>query len=209
MQSKEFIEIWEIHKPMVEAIAELFYPLIEVAVHDLKEGKIAALYHNISQRKVGDPSPLNELKVNIEDFPPYFTPYYKKNVDGRSLKCTSITLRNKNKEALGLICFNVDVSLFEESHQMLEAFLKIKSSASHPVDAFGKEAGKETLKILNDYLKEKALSLKHLSRLNKRDIIWHLHQKGVFNFKNAVPLVAKTLSTSRATLYNYIKEIKR
>ncbi len=61
----------------VEAVTELFYPFVEGAIHDLTIGKVVAIYNNFSKRKVGDVTPLQELKVPIAEFPDYLTPYYK------------------------------------------------------------------------------------------------------------------------------------
>lgn len=146
--------MWKEYEPFIQAIVELFHPLVEVAVHDLEQGKIVALYHNLSQRKVGDPSPLKELNVQTEDFPPYFTPYYKQNYDGRELKCTSITLRKKGKP-VALICINMDVNFFQEGRRFIESFLKTKQEADHPIDLYGSELEEQTMAIIHQYLQEK------------------------------------------------------
>ncbi len=192
---------------MIRAIVELFHPFVEAAVHDLVRGELVAIYHNISQRKVGDPSPLKELKVNIQDFPDYFSPYYKQNWDGRPLKCTSITLRNKKGVPIGLICLNIDASFFQDGFRLLEAFLKTKTEAANPVEIFGSQCEEQAAHVVQRYLDEKHLSLNHLNRVQKKELVHQLYRKGVFNFKNAVPFIAKKLKTSRASIYNHIKGI--
>lgn len=196
---------WKQFEPLIQAIVELFHPFVEAAVHDLKSGKLMAIYHNISQRKVGDPSPLQELKVNTQDFPDYFSPYYKKNWDGRTLKCTSITLRDEKGKPGFLICFNVDASLMLDTHQLLGQFLQIKDEAENPIEIFGSQCEEQATAIIQKYLAAKNLSLAHLNRDQKRDLVQHLYEKGIFNFKNAAPFVALHLNISRASVYNYIK----
>lgn len=44
------------YEPLIKALVDLLYPFLEVAIHDLNQGKLAAIYHNISQRKVGEVS---------------------------------------------------------------------------------------------------------------------------------------------------------
>lgn len=200
-------ELWKLYEPMIQGIVDLLHPFLEVAVHDLKQGKLVALYHNISQRKVGDLSPLKELKVSLEDFPDHFSPYYKTNWDGRALKCTSITLRDKKGKAVGLICFNVDVSVFKETYGILENFLKIKDKAENPIEIFGSNYEEQILNIIQEYLDENHLSLNHLQRAQKRILVQILYQKGVFNFKNAAPFISQYLKISRASVYNYIKNM--
>jgi D-arginine utilization repressor len=202
----EFTALWKQYEPMIQAIVELFHPFVEAAVHDLEQGKVMAIYHNISQRQVGEPSPLKELKIDVKDFPDHFPPYYKQNWDGRPLKCTSITMRNKKKKPVGLICFNVDTSFFQEGYELLDVFLKTKIDARNPVD-FGGRCEEQASNIIQQYLDEKQLSLNHLTRDQKKELVQQLYRKGIFNFKNAAPFVAKKLKTSRASIYNYIKQI--
>jgi len=197
-------DMWQEYEPLLKALVELFHPFVEIAIHDLEKGEIVALFHNISQRKIGDPSPLKELGIPVEDFPPYFSPYYKRNFDGRSLKCSSITIR-KNGKAVALICINVDVSAFQEGHRLIETFLSTKQDAKHPIDMHGGNLEEKTSRIIEEYLQGKHWVLKYLNRQQKKELVQTLFKRGVFNFKNAVPFVAKYLNMSRASVYNYIR----
>lgn len=193
------------YEPLIEALVELFHPWVEVAVHDLKTGKVVRLYNTISKRKVGDSSPLQELKINTEKFPDFFPPYYKENWDGKPLKCTSITLRDEKANPVGLICINFDTSLFQNFQTQLDLFLKLRVQSENPVESFS-ENWKDTITFsIQNYLKSEKLSLDHLSRDEKRNLVKHLYQQGVFNFKNAHAFVAKSLRISRASIYNYLE----
>lgn len=203
----EFDKCWKHYEPFIKAIVELFHPFVEAAVHDLNKGQLIAIYHNISQRKVGETSPLHELKVSTAKFPDYFAPYYKKNWDGRSLKCTSVTVRNKKGKPAGLICFNVDASFALDAHKLLEIFLKTKSEAENPVELFGSQCEEQTTFFIEQYLTDKNLSLNHLNKKQKQELVQHLYHKGIFNFKNAAPFIAQYLNISRASVYNYIKQL--
>lgn len=204
---KEFAILLEQYEPLIKAIVEVFHPFVEAAIHDLEKGKLVAIYHNISQRKIGEPSPLKELKIKINDFPDAFSPYYKQNWDGRSLKCTSITMRNKKGKPIGLICINIDVAFFQDGFQLLKAFLQVHEEAENPIEIFGSQCEEQAEGITKQFLDEKHLSLHHLNRAQKKELVQHLYRKGIFNFKNAVPFIAKKLSTTRASIYNYIKEV--
>lgn len=199
---------WIVYEPMINALVDLFHPFLEVAVHDLSEGKIAAIYHNISKRKVGQTSPLTELNVEIDQFPDYFPPYYKRNWDGRPLKCTSITIREAVGGApIGLICFNFDAGLAQEGLNFLESLLRARPQGENPIHIFGGQCEESIETMIQKYLKEHSLSQYHITREQKEDIVQHLYHKGCFNFKNAVPTVATLLNLSRATVYNYLKKI--
>jgi D-arginine utilization repressor len=203
----EFDECWKHYEPFIKAIVELFHPFVEAAVHDLSKGQLIAIYHNMSQRKIGDASPLHELQVRTTKFPDYFAPYYKKNWDGRPLKCTSVTVRNKKGTPLGLICFNVDASFAHDAQKLLELFLKTKSEAENPIELFGSQCEEQTTYFIEQYLTDKNLSANHLNKKQKQELVQHLYHKGIFNFKNAAPFIAQYLSISRASVYNYIKQL--
>jgi predicted transcriptional regulator YheO len=195
------------HQKFIDAIVTLFDPFVEVAVHDLQKGTLAAIYNSFSKRKIGEKSPLKELKVSIEDFPDVFTPYNRRNWDGKELKCTSITLRDKAGNPAVLICLNFDTSLLVKTKDILEAFLKIKTESVNPIEAYGEGYEEQINSLIEHFLKERQISMSSLDRNSKNELIEFLYRKGVFHFKNSVPFIAKSLKLSRASIYNYIKEV--
>ena len=197
----------EFFVPFIEAVAELFDPFVEIAVHDFKAAKLVALYNNISQRKVGEKTALEELKVDYSKFPDHFPSYFKKNWDGRNLKCTSITIRDEEGKPIGLICINVDTTFFAETKQIMEAFLKISSDAESPVECYGGDYQDLITRIIEEYLSEQKLNIRHLNRLQKKQLVHHLYHRGAFNYKNAPPFISEYLKISRATVYNYLREL--
>ncbi len=194
------------YESVIEAIVELFHPFVEAAVHDLKSGKIVKIYNNLSRRKEGDPSPLQELKIKTDEFPDFFPAYYKDNWDGRRLKCTSITMRDDDKSPLGLICFNFDTTAFRGIQEQLEAFLSVRQKNSkNPIETYGEDWQAQISNSIQEYLVDRKLSLVHLSREEKKKLVRHLYHKGIFNFKSAPTVIAQKLNISRATIYNYLE----
>lgn len=195
----------KIYIPFVEAVVGLFSPFVEAAIHDLQTGKIFALYNNISKRTVRDPSPLHELGVPVEKFPDFFLPYYKTNWDGRKLKCTSITIRNKEKKPIALICLNFDTSVFHDMQLNLADLLKVSPTAENPLELF-KDNWQEKITI---FIKQSAKvtysQIKTLPLEEKKKIVQDLYQHGLFNYKQAALYIAKQLGVSRATVYSYLK----
>lgn len=189
----------------VQGIADLFHPFVEGAIHDLKSGTLIALYNNLSQRKVGEATPLQELKVNTAQFPDYFPPYYKSNWDGRKLKCISITVRDHKNVPVGLICFNLDTSLFQDVEDKFSMLLRLPQEAENPVELFGENWQEQVQLQIDRYLKEQGAVLHRLTKDQKKDLVKYLYGKGVFNYKNAASFIAEQLNVSRASIYNYMK----
>ncbi|MBI3236636.1 MAG: PAS domain-containing protein [Chlamydiales bacterium] len=208
MAYSHFESAWKQYEHFIQAIVKLLHPFAEVAIHDLEKGEIAAIYNNISRRQIHDPSPLKELKVRIQDLPDYFDPYYKQNWNGHPLKCTSITLRNARLEPVGLICINIDVNHFSQGYRLLEAFLKTKKESENPIEVFGGPFEGQISHFIQNFLEELQLPLHRLNRAQKKELVQFLYRKGVFNFKNATNFTSKKLNTSRASIYNYIKQIE-
>lgn len=193
------------HLSYIQGVVDLFFPFVEGALHDLKTGTLVALFNNISQREIGEATPLRELNINTNRFPDYFPPYYKSNWDGRKLKCISITVRDDNNVPIGLICFNLDVSLFQDIENRFSTLLQLKESAENPIELFGEDWQGQVHLQIDRYLQEHKQKLHHLTKNQKKDLIKHLYTKGIFNFKNAAAFVADILRISRASLYNYMK----
>jgi predicted transcriptional regulator YheO len=194
------------YEPIVEAVVKLFFPYVEGAIHDLVTGKILVLKNNISKRKVGDPSPLHELKVPVDKFPDFFEPYYKDNWDGRKLKCTSITIRGEKNEPIGLICLNMDTTVFTLIGKQMENLLKVTTGALNPIEQFTSDWQTEVDNFIEKFVIEKNIGKNSFTREDKKRIVQQMYNRGLFNFKNAVSYIAKTLNISRATLYNYLNK---
>ena len=195
-------------KPMVEGIVKLLYPYAEGAIHDLREGKIIALYNNISKRKIGDPSVVTELGVEVKDFPDVFDPYYKTNWDGRKLKCTSVTVRDESGTPIALVCINFDTTVLQSMSLQLEGFLKLRNSqALNPVEQFAVDWRKQANDFIESYTTERNIAPTILTKKDKAEIVKRLYAHGLFNYRDAASHISNILGVSRTTVYNYLKEV--
>ena len=193
--------------PVIEGVTKLFYPYIEGALHDLRNGRIVALYNNISKRKVGDPSAINKfIEKHINEFPDIFEPYYKTNWDGKKLKCVSITIRDEKGIPIGLICLNFDASVFQNINLQLDKLVTLANSQSqNPIEQFTEDWQQRVNDCITNYLKENHTTLKILSKEQKQEVVNRLYNHGLFNYRKAVDYIGEQLSVSRATVYNYLK----
>ncbi|WP_442765356.1 PAS domain-containing protein [Sulfurospirillum cavolei] len=83
-------------KPYVtlcDAIAKLFYPNVEVVMHDLEAKKLVHIVNAFSKRRVGD-AMISELKDLGSIKENWVGPYDKTSSDGKRLKAVSIIVRN-------------------------------------------------------------------------------------------------------------------
>jgi predicted transcriptional regulator YheO len=166
-----------------------------------------AIYHPFSKRRVGDSSLFTqeEEMATLEDC---VGPYEKMNWDGRKLKSVSSVIRDEKNQAVGMLCINLDISVFERFGTLISEFIKTDKLIAQPEPLFRDDWQERINKYVNNYLSEHHLSLKALNRLEKKNIIENLHQVGAFAAKNSAKYIAQILDVSRATVYNYLSEQK-
>jgi len=187
--------------PTAEAIQRLLYPYAEVVVHDIKLNQIVAIFHPLSKRRIGDASLLSDAEMNaLEDC---FGPYEKTNWDGKKLKSVSSVIRDENKQAIGMLCINLDVSAFDKLQHLLLEFLG-ENLVAQPEPLFKDDWQERINQYVHAYLNDQHLTLEVLTRQEKKDLIEHLHKVGAFTGKNSAQYIAKIINVSRATVYNYL-----
>lgn len=193
----------ESYKPIAEAISLLLFPYAEVVIHDFKTKCVGAIFNNLSKRKIGDESLLDEMG-KLSDSQDVFPPYFKINWNGKKMKSVSAVLRTKAGKPIGLLCINLDISKWEQMHELILGL--IESKVQQP-DFLFKNDWREKINVyVTTYLKNHGLSLESLDRTEKQKLLFELKREGAFETKNAASYVADVLQISRATVYNYLKE---
>lgn len=196
------------YEKIIQGIVSLFAPLVECAIHDIKSGTIVAIYNPISNRKIGDKSPLATLEISVSKFPDVFEPYYETNWNGHKIKCTTITIRDEKRNPCALICFNFDTHFFQDIQLNLKAFLDVKKNADNPVELYSQNSEQHIDLLIENYLSTHNVFLSNLTREQKQSLIQNLSKNGVFFLKKAPQYVAAKLNISRATIYNHLKVLR-
>jgi len=191
------------YKPIGEGISLLLFPHAEVVIHNLKTGRIEAIFNNLSKRSVGDESLLDEI-APLSATEDVFPPYSKINWDGRKMKSVSTILRGPKGDPIGLLCINLDISRWEEMHRFIQEF--IQPASQTPELLFKNDWREKINAYVSSYLKQHAVRLESLDKAAKKELLLALHKEGAFNTKNGASYVADVLQISRATVYNYLKE---
>jgi len=196
------------YKPLCDAISKLFYPNVEVVMHDLKSKKLVHIANAFSKRRVGDTmiSDIKDLTSLKED---WIGPYDKINDDGKKLKAVSTILRDIDNEPIGMICINYNIDSMETLFQSLKGFLDINDSSQNPPVLFSQNWKEHTNQTIERYLKEKSISISGLSTKEKKELVYFLNEEGIFEIRNVVTYLCGILNISRATIYNWLKENKK
>ena len=193
-------------RPLADGIAALFYPYVEVVIHDLGTQTVAYIANNLSKREIGDDSALEDIEFDPAET--MIGPYEKLNWDGRNIRSVSIVARNDGGEPIGVVCVNFNISVFEQAKAALDLFLSGTRLAPQPDKLFRDDWQERINTFLHGWLQERQLSLSTLNRDHKRQLVEALHAEGAFNGKSAANYVSNVLGISRATVFKYLKELR-
>lgn len=198
----------EAYTPVGKAISKLLSPFAEVVIHDLEQDRIEAIFNNLSCREVGDSSYLDRINFKDDFKQEIIGPYEKTNYDGRKLKSISTIIRNKESKAVGFLCINLDISVFEKYRNILTQFLGTEEDSMNAKtkSLFKDDLYEQINLFVQKCCRENLLNQSNLSRTNKLDIILALKKEGALQGKNAANYIARALGMSRASVYNYLKE---
>ena len=79
---------------------------------------------------------------------------------------------------------------------------------SEESDSIGASIEEVAENAIRRVIKDSSIPLDRLTKDEKMEIVKALDEKGIFMLKGAVPLVAKLLHSSEATIYRYLSNIK-
>jgi D-arginine utilization repressor len=193
--------------PIATAISVLFHPQVEVVVHDLKTEKIAFIANPISKRKIGDSSlgdqfPDTALEEDV------IGPYRKVNRDGRNLRSITAVLRDVNETPVAVMCINFDVSRFEDIADQIKAFAFLPHSLEPHAPFFHDNWRQALERAVEEQESSASVPIKTMNTEQRVQFIRRLEAEGLFNVRNAPPVVAERMGMSRAALYKYLKTIR-
>lgn len=191
---------------MADGISALLFTYTEVVVHEIKSQTIVYIANNISKRKVGDDSAIEDINVGTEDT--VIGPYEKLNWDGRKVRSVSIVLRDEEEKPRYVLCININIAVFDDARRALDMFLSITKVQSKPENIFKDDWQEKINTFLHAWLQTHQASLQTLTQGQKKELVIALYQEGAFQGKSAADYVDNVLSMGRATVFNYIKAVK-
>jgi predicted transcriptional regulator YheO len=191
---------------LCDALVALLDPFAEVVLHDWETQTIVHLSGKLSDRKVGDPSFIDDVDPYADDGP-IFGPYRKTNPDGRQIKSISVLIKTESGAPASLMCINIDISRFDAAQAVLSHFISVpQATQSNPL-------ADDWLDTLNSFVAhwriENGLSDDLLIVEDRRSLLSVLHERGVFDRPKAADAVSMAIKVSRATIYSDLKQIEQ
>lgn len=195
------------YKAIADSIAMLLFPHAEVVIHELASQTVVHIANNISKRKLGDDSAIEDLAGEPLSAST-LGPYEKLNWNGQKIRSISSVLRNDQGEPEALMCINLNLSVLDQAREALNAFFQVGRIIPQP-DALFRDDWQERINtFVHFWLRERQLSLSVLNHRHKKELIEALFNEGAFDGRSSADYIANVLSMGRATVYKYVKAIR-
>jgi predicted transcriptional regulator YheO len=199
------------YAPIADAIAQTFGENCEVVLHDLTTPQSSVIYtvnNHVTGRMVGQSFNhiITQVLLSKKFHNDVVANYKTQTEDQRSIKSTTVLLRDQKGEAIGALCINYDVQPLQQIQEFLNNFTHVEEETiKDEVELLGnmQEIAHNLIQqIIGDSNVEK------MDRAKKLEIVRFMDEKGVFLIKGAIEKVAESLQVSKVTIYSYLDQIR-
>ncbi len=194
-------------------LADLLGPDAEIVLHDMQTGQVISIENaGVSERHLNqeeEPGSLRILRDLASTTEESLVGYRSLSKSGKPMRSSNLFIRDDDGTLLYIICVNQDISGVDHLQKML-TFLSCQGTSPAPLTTDTPEntvEGLTTRLIFQEMANMHAFSFD--SKEARMEILKRLDEKGVFEVRRAVPKVCELLNISQATLYNYLKEIRK
>ena len=200
----------------VEGLGQYLGDGYEIVIHSLENLNCSAIkvingFH--SGRKEG--APITDLALQMlgrmEHGHKHALCYSNKSRSGAPMKSTTIPLLGENERIIGLMCINfyTDTPLVN----ILSNLLPYEENLFHPDTLASETFSQSTDDLIGQAVaeaKDTVLMDSSISTSNKnKEIVFLLHEKGIFRLKDSIVKVAALLNISKNTVYMHIRNLSK
>lgn len=198
---------------LAKALAAQFGPNCEVVIHDLlsndPDSSIVAIENgHITGRKVGDgPSRVVQEALNGETNQDRLC-YLTKTRDGKTLKSTTVFLRDDDGKAIGILAINYDITLLLAMENTLHQFTATGSGEEESITVTTTHVSDLLEELIEQSVRRVGKPVDLMTKEEKVEAIKFLSDTGAFLITKSGNRVCKYFGISKYTLYSYIEEAK-
>ena len=196
---------------VVDGVSALIGRHCEIVLHSLEDLEHSAIYiangHN-TNRRVG--APLTDLALkslhNMQS-ESVSEPYFTRAKSNGLMKSVTIAIRNQSQRIIGLLCININLDV--PVSEFVQALLPSSAQGERSAVNFASSVEDLVAQTIEKTVEEITTDLNVANHNKNRQIVASLYEKGIFDIKDAINLVAERLNISRHTVYLYIRQIKQ
>ena len=208
-QHPAHVASFAICEQIAQAIAHTFGDICEVVIHDFAniEHSVAFIAGNVTGRAVGDgPTDLLLRAVRGGHTEQDLYGYPGHTLDGKTLRSSSVFLRDEAGAVYGAFCINVDVTHLAQVEGWLSQLLRAQPGPEVS-ETFTRHMSEALEVLLAEAALEIGVPVANMHRAQKIELVRLLAERGAFRIKKAVTIVAERLGVSRFTVYNYLNAV--
>ena len=199
------------YRAVVEGVSALIGNHCEIVLHSLEDLEHSAICiangHNTNRQ---EGSPLTDLALkslhNMKT-DSVSKPYFTRIKNGGLMKSVTIAIRNKNQRIIGLLCININLDV--PLSQFIQALMPSNPMGDTSSVNFASSVEEMFSQTVEHTIEEVNADRLVANNNKNRQIVVSLFEKGIFDIKDAINLVADRLDISRHTVYLYIRQIKQ
>ena len=199
------------YRAVVEGVSALIGNHCEIVLHSLEDLEHSAICiangHNTNRQKG---SPLTDLALkslhNMKT-DSVSKPYFTRIKNCGLMKSVTIAIRNKNQRIIGLLCININLDV--PLSQFIQALMPSNPMGETSSVNFASSVEELVSQTVEHTIEEVNADRLVANNNKNRQIVVSLFEKGIFDIKDAINLVADRLDISRHTVYLYIRQIKQ
>ncbi|MCW7753256.1 helix-turn-helix transcriptional regulator [Desulfobotulus sp. H1] len=212
MDEKEYL--FKMLIQIAEAFTAMFPKNFEVVLHDLSEPRqsIRHISGSVTGRKVGGPVTDLVLKALYREGSEAKDRHNYKTTsrDGRTLKSSTVFIRDSRNEVIGAFCINFDTTDYSNAVHALEMFTGLFPGigGQEKMETFSGSIV-ETIETLFEQAEAKIGKQSATMTMEERiETVKELDASGVFKIKGGIDQVALLMGVSKYTVYNYLKRMQ-
>ena len=200
-------------KQMSDGFVLLFGKTCEVCIHDLNDLQHSLVHvsGNVTGRVIGAPATdllVKRLNAPVDQIKDLHN-YRSVSGDGRTLKSSTLFIKDSQGTPVFAVCINLDTTDFFNANQLLSSFLATEDSSSfnEALETFSHSVAETIEALFGQALLEMGKQPASMSTEEKTALVELLENNGAFQFKGAVEQIALLIGVSKYTIYNYLKKI--
>ena len=183
---------------------------VELVLHDLKKDYTQTIIDirngGITGRKIGDGGDNLGLGVirGTEKNGNKFN-YLNYTEDGKTLKSSTLFLRDKTGKPVYALAINEDVTQMWK----FEQYLKEKNQSGREADYIVRDVNKLLEDSMEEAQRQIGKSYRAMDKMDKQAYIKFLDERGIFLISKSTQRVCEALQIAKCTLYNYLDLVRK
>lgn len=197
-------------RSLLKMLASQWGEICEIVLHDWSQGYektiVAIENSHITGRQVGDCGSnlgLEVMRGTVEDGDRYN--YVTQTEKGKTLKSSTMYIKDNNGKAIGALCINVDISNLITAQRALEDL--VLPEKNDVTEYFASNVNDLLGFLIRESIQKVGKPVNTMTKEDKIEMLKYLDEKGAFLISKSGAKICKVMDISKYTLYSYLDEI--